>query len=99
ARVKALAHDTRPQTPRGAKLGYFFQKVVMRVEEKRDPRREFVDFQACLACRFDISNRVGDGERDFLNGSGARLANVIPADRNRVPVGNFPSTEGKSIRN
>ena len=43
---EALAHDLRPQTPRRAELGDFFQQVVVRVEEERQLRGEIVHIQA-----------------------------------------------------
>ena len=39
-RAEAVAHDARPQPPRGAELGDLLEEVVVRVEEEREPRRE-----------------------------------------------------------
>ena len=41
-RLEALPHDARPQPPRGAELGDFFQQIVVRIQEEREARREFI---------------------------------------------------------
>src|SRR5579885_3044666 len=43
ARVEALAHDSRPETARGAELRDLFEEVVVRVEEEGEARRELVN--------------------------------------------------------
>ena len=42
----ALAHDARPQPPRGAELRDLLEEVVVRVEEEGQPRAELVGRQA-----------------------------------------------------
>ena len=45
-RAKPLGHHPVPDAPRGAVLGDLLEEIVVRVEEKRKPRRELVDGQA-----------------------------------------------------
>ena len=85
-RAKAIAHEARPQPPRRAELGDFFEEVVVRVEEERELRREVVDLQAGLQRRFDVRDRIRQRERHFLHRRRSGLADVIAADADRVPV-------------
>ena len=41
-----FAHDASPHAAGGAKLGHFLQKIAVRVEEKRKPRRELIHIKA-----------------------------------------------------
>jgi hypothetical protein len=50
---------------------------------KKKARR--VDLQPALQRRFDVGDRVGEGEGDLLHGRAALLADVVPGDRDRVP--------------
>ena len=45
-RAEALAHHALPDAPRGAVLGDLLEEIVVRVEEKRKPRREIVHLQS-----------------------------------------------------
>jgi hypothetical protein len=49
--------------------------------------------------RPDVGRAVGQGERHFLNGGRARLADVIATDRNRVPFRSPVAAEGEDVRN
>ena len=49
ARLEAVAHGARPQPPRRAEFRDLHQEFVVRVEEKRKLRREFVHLQARTA--------------------------------------------------
>src|SRR5881409_3921346 len=89
SRVKALAHDASPETTRGAILGNLFQQIIVRIEEERKSRRKVVYFQTGLHGRFDISNSISERECHLLDRGRAGFANVIAADRNRVPVGHL----------
>ena len=86
-RPEALAHDVRPQPARGAELRDFLDQVVVRGEEEREPLAEPVDVEPGRARGLDVGDRVGDRERDLLHRRRAGLADVIPADRDRVPLG------------
>ncbi len=74
------------------------KELQMRVEEKREPRREFVDIEPRLYPRFDIGEPVGKRKGEFLYGRGARLADVITADANRVPFWHVFGTERHLVR-
>ena len=40
--LETLAHDVRPHAAGGTELGYFFQKIIVRVKEKGNAGGEFV---------------------------------------------------------
>ena len=44
--AEPVAHDPRPQPPRGAELRDLLEEVVVRVEEERQPLAELVDVEA-----------------------------------------------------
>src|SRR5262249_22380863 len=95
--AKAVCHAPRPQAARCAELRDLFDEIVVRVEEKRDALAELVDVQAGLDRGLNICRSVCDGERDFLDGRGTCLSNVVAANRNRVPLGEMPLAEGENI--
>ena len=80
AGVKTIAHDPGPETPRRAKLGNLFQKIVVRVEEERDAGRKFIDLEPGVDRSFDVSDGIGDGKSHFLDCGRTGFANVIAAD-------------------
>ena len=61
----------------------------MGVEEEGELRGEVVDEQAGLEGGLDVGDAVGEGEGDFLDGGGAGLADVVAADGDGVPTGEF----------
>src|SRR5438477_10942371 len=69
----------------------------MRVEEERDARREIIDGQARLERRVYICQPVRKGESYLLHSGRTGLANVIAADRNGVPVGDFAGAERERV--
>ena len=71
----------------------------MSVEEEGNPRRELVDAESGSQRRIHISNGIRKSERDFLDRGGARLANVIAANRDRIPVRNVARAKGKRVGN
>ena len=98
ARSKPLAHDVRPEAPRGAVLGDLFEQVVVRVEEERELRRELIHVQARLQRGLHVRDGVPQRERHFLHRRRAGLANVVAGNRNRVPLGQFAVAPGKNVR-
>ena len=84
--VEALGHHLVPDFPGGAVLGDLFEEIVVRVEEEREPRRKLVDVQARAPGPLDVLDAVVQRERQLLQRRRARFANVISADRNRVPL-------------
>ena len=97
-RAEAIFHDPRPQPPRRAELRDLLEEVVVRVEEERQPLPERIDVEPGLARRLDIGDRVGERERDFLHRRRSRFADVIPADRDRVPLRHFALAEREDVR-
>ena len=97
SRAKAFAHDVRPEPARGAVLRDLLEQVVVRVEEKRKPRREFVHGQARGDRGVDVGDGVGQREGHFLRGGRASLANVIAGNGDGVPGGQFGAAPGEKI--
>src|SRR5579863_5530231 len=83
-RAKPFAHLLLPDAARGAVLGDFLEKIVMRVEKEGKPGREFVHCQAPLDPSLDVLDAISQRECNFLDRGRASLANVITADRDRV---------------
>ncbi len=70
-----------------AVLADLLEKIAVRVEEERQAWREGIDVQAPLHGGFDVSEAVGQRERELLHRGRSSLANVITADRNRMEAG------------
>src|SRR5206468_761202 len=96
--VKTLAHDFGPKAVGGAVLGDLFGQVTVSIEEKRKLRGEFVDGEASVERGLNVSDAVGKGEGDFLNGGGAGFADVIAGDGDGVPLGKMVAAPGKNVR-
>ena len=89
--AEPVAHDARPETPGGAKLGDFLEEVVVRVEEERQPLSEDVDVETGVERRLHIGDAVGERERHLLHRRRTGLADVVPADRDRIPLRDVPA--------
>src|SRR5919106_1038429 len=96
-RAEALAHDSRPESPRRAEFGDLFEKIVVRVEEEREALAETVDVEPRGDRCLHVRDAVRECEGDFLYGGGSRFANVIPADRDRVPVRQLALAEREGV--
>ena len=92
-RAVALLHEARPHATRGAQLGDLLEKVIVDVEEERQARREAVDVQPARQRRLDVSQTVGQRERQLLHRRRARFADVIARDRHGVEARNVPGRE------
>ncbi len=92
-RTETILHDSRPHPARGAELGDLFEKVVVQIPEERQPLREIIDANPALDGFFDVTNAVGDRERQFLHSGRARLADVVAGDRHGVPARNLARAE------
>src|SRR5687767_1861328 len=86
---ETIARQLRPNASGGAKLRYFFEEVIVCIEKEGNARDERIDLQTSIESGLDVSDRVREGERQLLNRCRSRLADVISADGNRVPVRNF----------
>ncbi len=95
--AKSVAHEPRPQPPGGAELRDFLEKIIVRVEEERQPLAELVDVQSRVEGGLDVRDGVGERERDFLDRGRTGFPDVISADRNRVPVGQLLFAERENI--
>jgi hypothetical protein len=86
-----------PEPPGGAELRDLLEKVVVAIEEERQPLPERVDVQACGHRGLHVRNPVGEREADFLSGRRSGFTNVIPADRDRVPPRQLALTESEDV--
>src|SRR5260370_5390891 len=68
-------------------LGYYYEEIVMSVEEKRKLRDKLVHFEAAAHSQLDVLEAVAQGEGQFLDGGRAGFADVIAADGNGVELG------------
>jgi hypothetical protein len=96
--AEAIAHDPRPQPACGAELRDLFEEVVVRVEEERQALAEGVRLQTAVDARLHVGNAVRERERHLLHGRRSRLADVIAADRNRVPLRRLALAERDDVR-
>ena len=69
----------------------------MRVEEERQPLAERVDVEAGVDGGLHVGDGVGERERHFLDRRRARLADVIAADRDRVPLRHVALAEREDV--
>ncbi len=95
--AETVAHQVGVDAAGGAELGDLFQKIVVRVEEEGEARREGIDGQAGRDRRFDVGDGVGEGEGHFLHRGGAGFANVIAADRDGVPLRHLAAGPGEDV--
>src|SRR5439155_22161930 len=87
-RLEALLHRAGPEAPGGAELGDLLEEVVVDVEEEAEPAGEAVDVEAALDRRVDVGHAVAEGEGELLRRGRAGFADVIAADRDRIPFRN-----------
>ena len=97
AGAEPVAHDRGPQPARGAELRDLLEKIVVRVEEEREALAEAIDVEPGVDGRLDVRDRVREREGHLLDGRRSRLADVIPADRDRVPVRQLPLAEREDV--
>ena len=86
-RAEAIAHDLRPEAARRAELRDLLEEVVVRVEEEREALAEGIRREAGGDGCFAVGDAVRERERELLRGARSRLADVVPGDRDRVPLG------------
>src|SRR5580692_3125079 len=85
-RLVTLDHGLMPYAPGRAILGYFLEKIVVCVKEKRELRHELIDIQAAPRTPLDILQPVPQRERQFLDRRRTGFANVVAADRDGVEL-------------
>ena len=81
-----LGHHVRPEPPRRPELRHLLEEVVVRVEEEGEPLAELVGREPGGDRRLAVGDPVRDRERELLHRGRARLADVVPGDRDRVPA-------------
>jgi hypothetical protein len=84
--VEPIAHRLGPDLPRGAVLGDLLEEIAVRVEEERHARHEVVDVQTGVDAPLHVFEAVAQRERELLERGRSRFANVVAADRDRVPA-------------
>src|SRR5258708_24498279 len=75
-----------PDAARGAQLGDLLEEIVVDVPEIREPAGEVVDVEPASESALDVGEAVGKRERQLLRGRRSRFADVVAADRDRVPL-------------
>jgi len=85
-RTEPLAHDPCPEPTRGAELRHLLEEVHVAGEEEGQARGEVIDAQAGVDRRLHVRDAVREGECDLLCRRRPRLAHVVAADRDRVPL-------------
>src|SRR5260370_35083650 len=78
-------------------LGYYYEEIVMSVEEKRKLRDKLVHVESAAHSPFDVLGAGTQGEGQFLDGGRAGFADVIAADRNSVELGRFLDGEFERV--
>ena len=96
--LEPLAHDLCPHPPRRPKLGDFLKKIVVRIEEKRNPRRHIIDVEAARNTRFQVRNAVSQRKRNLLCGSRSSLSDVLAANGDDIPFGRMGLAKIKNVR-
>src|SRR6185312_16371844 len=92
-RAVTVPHRVCPDFARRPILRDLLEEIVMRVEKEAKARSEIVNSQAALQRPIHVFDAIAQRERELLNGSRARLANVVSADRNWVEARDFARAE------
>src|SRR6266550_6232571 len=87
-RAVSLLHVPRPNATRSTKLCDLLEKIVVDVPEERKPRRERIDVEASRNSPLDVSESIGESERELLRGRRSRFANMVAGNRNSIPLRN-----------
>src|SRR5438128_291837 len=88
-----VAHHFRPDSPRRTQFGDLFEEVIVNIEEEAQARSEAVNVKPSVDGGPNIRDAVSEGKRQLLERGRARLADVVAADRDRVPTRDVPGTE------
>src|ERR1017187_2146840 len=98
-RAEAVAHDVGPEAPRRAELRDLLEEIAVAVEKESETRGEVVDVQYALDTGLHVGDAIGQREGDLLGGGASRLAHVITADADRVPVRHFLRAKFDNVGN
>ena len=88
-RAKAFVHDRAPEPSRRAKLGDLLDEIVVHIEEEGELCTEGVHIESGVDRGLHVRDAVRQRERELLRCIRSGLADVIAADRNRVPLGHL----------
>src|SRR3954465_7516791 len=93
--TEAFADEVRIEAARRPELCNLFEEVVVSVEEETQPGRKRVHGQSRVNGGLHVRDRVRKRKCYFLDGSRSRFADVIAADRDRVPFRSFLTGPGE----
>ena len=80
-----------------AVFGDLFEKTAVGVEKERKAGSKVIDSETRRERGFYVSGRVGESKRHFLHRGRAGFADVVTADRDRVPLRHLATRPGKQI--
>ncbi len=86
-RAVHVAHPAGPDAAGRPELRDLLEEVQVGVEEEGQAGREGVHVQAAGEAQLHVPEAVGEGVRQLLRGRRARLADVVPGDRERLVRG------------
>src|SRR5439155_11080699 len=98
SRPETLLHGAGPDAARGPQLCDLLEEVVVDVEEEAEARREIVDVEPCADARLYVLDAVPEREGELLDRGRPGLADVITADRDRVPARHVGRGEREDVR-
>ena len=97
-RPETVAHEVGIEAARSSKFGDLLEEIAVRIKEEREPRSEIINVQASRLRSLDVRNGVGKGKRHLLHSCRSSFADVIPADRDGIPVRQLAACPGEQIR-
>jgi hypothetical protein len=84
--IELVTRDVGPQISRRAKFCDLLKEIAMRVPEEGDTGRYFVERQAGLARRAQISLGVRERKGNLFDGSRTGFPNMIARYGDRIPL-------------
>ena len=97
SRAEPIAHRVRPDLPRRAVLRDLLEEIAVRVEKERDLRDEPIDVQPGVDAPLHVLEAVAQREGELLQRRRARLADVVAAHGNGVPLRRFRRAEAEDV--
>ena len=85
-RAEALAHDRRPQRRAARNFATSSRRLLWPLKKKLSCAPKSSTSSPALDGGLHVGDAVGERERDLLDGVAARLAHVVAADRDGVPL-------------
>src|SRR2546430_5605700 len=92
SRAKDLTHSNRPDASRDSRKRDVFD-IETAIEKERKPRPELIDWNSASGEHFRVSEPVRERISRLLHRRRTRFANVITADRDRIPARHFAGRE------